>query len=88
MISVALLLLVILIVVIQFFRVPHRQITVSSEGIIAPADGRIVVIEEVEESEYFKDKRIQVSIFMSPLNVHVNYYPVDGEVSYYKYHPG
>jgi phosphatidylserine decarboxylase len=88
MATIGLLLLVLLIIIIQFFRVPHRTITISDNGIVSPADGTIVVIEEVDENEYFKDKRIQVSIFMSPLNVHVNYYPIDGDVSYYKYHPG
>ena len=77
-----------LVLIIQFFRVPDRVPTQAENGIISPADGKVVVIEEVEEGEYFNDKRIQVSIFMSPLNVHANYYPVDGEVSYYKYHPG
>jgi phosphatidylserine decarboxylase len=77
-----------LVLIIQFFRVPHRIPTKFEEGVIAPADGKVVVIEEVDESEYFKGRRIQVSIFMSPLNVHANYYPVKGEVSYFKYHPG
>ncbi len=77
-----------LILIIQFFRVPHRIPTQLEDGIISPADGKVVVIEEVEETEYFNDRRIQVSIFMSPLNVHANYYPVEGEVSYFKYHPG
>lgn len=77
-----------LILIIQFFRVPDRNPTLSEDGVISPADGTVVVIEEVEETEYFNDKRIQVSIFMSPLNVHANYYPIDGEVSYYRYHPG
>ena len=85
---IGILLFTILIIIIQFFRVPHREIQLSENGIIAPADGKVVVIEEVEENEYFKDKRIQVSIFMSPLNVHVNYYPLKGIVSYFKYHPG
>jgi phosphatidylserine decarboxylase len=88
MLGLAVILILLLVIIIQFFRVPHRKISYNSNGIIAPADGKVVVIEEVEENEYFKEKRIQVSIFMSPLNVHVNYYPVDGEVSYYKYHPG
>jgi phosphatidylserine decarboxylase len=56
--------------------------------VVAPADGKVVVIEEVEETEYFKDKRLQVSIFMSPINVHVNRYPINGKVRYAKYHPG
>ena len=74
--------------VLWFFRNPDRSLTPDNNVIIAPADGKIVVIEEVEEIEYFNDKRLQVSIFMSPLNVHVNRYPVSGEVTYTKYHPG
>jgi len=74
--------------VVWFFRNPDRSLVTDSNKIFAPADGKIVVIEEVEETEYFHDKRIQVSIFMSPLNVHVNRYPVSGEVSYVKYHKG
>jgi len=74
--------------VICFFRVPFRNINQNENAIIAPADGTIVQIIENVETEYFNDKRIQISIFMSPLNVHVNSYPVDGEVVYVKYHPG
>jgi phosphatidylserine decarboxylase len=81
-------LILFLITIIQFFRVPHREANIKDDYIISPADGTVVVIEEVVEKEYFNDRKIQVSIFMSPLNVHVNYYPVAGEVSYYKYHPG
>lgn len=77
-----------LIVVIQFFRHPTREHLMNANFIIAPADGKVVVIEEVEETEYFKDKRIQVSIFMSPINVHVNRYPIAGDVTYAKYHAG
>lgn len=77
-----------LIVVLQFFRHPTRKHTILDNAIIAPADGEVVVIEEVQENEYFKDKRIQVSIFMSPLNVHVNRYPIAGDVVYAKYHAG
>ncbi|MBI1307862.1 MAG: phosphatidylserine decarboxylase family protein [Bacteroidetes bacterium] len=73
---------------LQFFRNPSRNTIKNLNQIIAPADGKVVVIEEVEEPEYFKDRRIQVSIFMSPLNVHVNRNPVSGVVSYFKYHPG
>jgi phosphatidylserine decarboxylase len=74
----------------QFFRVPSRKIANSEQNnfVICPADGKVVVIEEVEEPEYFKDKRIQVSIFMSPLNVHVQWMPLGGKISYFKYHPG
>ena len=75
--------------VAQFFRNPVRTIAVANNNIVyAPADGKIVVIEQTEETEYFNDKRIQVSIFMSPLNVHVNRYPVSGVVEFFKYHPG
>jgi phosphatidylserine decarboxylase len=74
--------------IIQFFRIPKRTCTFSDKDIMCPADGKVVVIEEVEETEYFKDKRIQISIFMSPMNVHANYNPISGNVSYVKYHPG
>jgi len=77
-----------LVVVLQFFRHPQRIHTINENAIIAPADGKVVVIEETEETEYFKDKRIQVSIFMSPINVHVNRYPIAGDVTYAKYHEG
>jgi phosphatidylserine decarboxylase len=75
-------------VMLQFFRDPQRNWVKDDLSVIAPADGRVVVIEEVEEPEYFKDKRIQVSIFMSPLNVHINRYPISGLVKYVKYHAG
>jgi phosphatidylserine decarboxylase len=75
-------------IILQFFRNPPRNTIANTEHIIAPADGKVVVIEEVEEPEYFKGKRIQVSIFMSPFNVHVNRYPIAGNVTYAKYHPG
>jgi len=81
-------LVVMLYLVIQFFRVPHRVSPEGDDLIICPADGKVVVIEEVEETEYFKDKRIQISIFMSPLNVHANWNPISGTMQYYKYHPG
>jgi len=74
--------------VIWFFRLPSRNFTKGEEKIIAPADGKVVVIEETFEPEYFKDKRLQVSIFMSPLNVHVNRNPISGVIQYMKYHPG
>jgi phosphatidylserine decarboxylase len=77
-----------LITILQFFRNPKRSISINENNIIAPADGKVVVIEEVIESEYFKDKRIQISIFMSPINVHINRYPISGMVKYVKYHPG
>jgi phosphatidylserine decarboxylase len=76
------------ILVVQFFRIPARLLTLDEKQVIAPADGTVVVIEETEEGEYFKDKRRQVSIFMSPLNVHVNRNPLSGVVSYFRYYPG
>jgi phosphatidylserine decarboxylase len=75
--------------ILQFFRNPTRQVPVLDDNkIYAPADGKVVVIEETVENEYFKDKRLQVSIFMSPLNVHVNRNPISGTISYFKYHAG
>ena len=76
------------VLVVQFFRVPKRECKFEENDIMCPADGKVVVIEEIEETEYFKDKRIQISIFMSPLNVHVNRSPIHGKIAYYKYHPG
>lgn len=78
----------ILMIILQFFRKPLFDIQQNDAVLLAPADGKVVVIEEVEETEYFKDKRIQVSIFMSPFNVHINRNPVSGVVKYAKYHPG
>ncbi len=76
------------VLVLQFFRNPKRN-TIAKDGqIVAPADGKLVVIEKTIEGEYFKDERIQLSIFMSPLNVHVNRYPINGEVKFSKYHAG
>jgi phosphatidylserine decarboxylase len=80
--------LFVLIIVLQFFRSPERNWTKDENLVICPADGKVVVIEETEETEYFKDKRLQVSIFMSPLNVHVNRYPVSGTVKFAKHHHG
>lgn len=80
--------LVLLLLVISFFRIPARRFTIDDKAIVAPCDGKVVVIEEVQADEYFKDRRIQVSIFMSPLNVHVNLNPVAGEVVYNQYHKG
>ncbi|MCG2617607.1 phosphatidylserine decarboxylase family protein [Terrimonas sp. NA20] len=77
-----------LIFIISFFRIPNRTLTYSDNQIIAPADGTVVAIEEVQADEYFTDRRIQVSIFMSPLNVHVNRNPVTGDVVYNQYHKG
>ena len=76
------------VIVLQFFRHPHRHINPDDLHVICPADGKVVVIEETTEGEYFKDKRIQVSVFMSPVNVHVNRNPVSGLVKFFKYHPG
>lgn len=76
------------VIVLQFFRHPHRNINPDDLHVICPADGKVVVIEETTEGEYFKDKRIQVSVFMSPVNVHVNRNPVSGIVKFFKYHPG
>ncbi|AZI24878.1 phosphatidylserine decarboxylase family protein [Pedobacter sp. G11] len=76
------------IIVLQFFRNPSRQFSAGEELVICPADGKVVVIEETEEGEYFKDKRLQVSIFMSPVNVHINRNPISGVVKFFKYHPG
>ena len=81
-------LLVMAYLIIQFFRIPKRTCSFGENDIICPADGKVVVIEEIEETEYFKGKRLQVSIFMSPLNVHANYSPISGLVKYVKYHPG
>jgi phosphatidylserine decarboxylase len=80
--------IVFLVLVLQFFRNPKREIDNSDNHILAPVDGKVVVIEEVYEPEYFKDKRLMVSIFMSPINVHVTRYALNGVVKYSKYHPG
>jgi len=76
------------VLILQFFRNPNRKTTLNDAHIIAPVDGKVVVIEEVEEPEFFKDKRIQLSIFMSPINVHVTRYAMSGKIAYSKYHPG
>lgn len=80
--------LILFVLVVQFFRIPNRLLTTGETQVIAPADGKVVVIEETTENEYFQDRRRQVSIFMSPLNVHVNRNPVSGIVRYFKYFPG
>ncbi len=80
--------LIILIIILQFFRNPKRLAKKDFNEILSPVDGKVVVIEEVEEKEYFKDKRRQVSIFMSPVNVHVTRYPASGSITFSKYHPG
>ena len=80
--------LVFLVIILQFFRNPSVTVAQNEKQVISPADGKVVVIEEVEETEYFKDRRIQVSVFMSPFNVHVNRNPISGVVKYFKYHKG
>ncbi len=85
---VQILALILLVLVLQFFRNPKREIDNSDNHILAPVDGKVVVIEEVFEPEYFNDKRLMVSIFMSPINVHVTRYALNGVVKYSKYHPG
>lgn len=77
-----------LIIILQFFRNPKRTVILNENQILAPVDGKVVVIEEVYEAEYFKDKRLQISIFMSPINVHVTRYGLSGIVKFSKYHPG
>lgn len=86
--GVMVLLIVFLITILQFFRNPKRNFSLDNQQILSPVDGKVVVIEEVFEKEYFKDKRLQISVFMSPINVHVTRYPVGGKVSFSKYHPG
>ena len=83
-----LVLLTMVVLILQFFRNPKRNFILNPEQVLSPVDGKVVVIEEVYEKEYFKDKRLQVSVFMSPLNVHVTRYPVSGNIVYSKYHPG
>ena len=73
---------------VYFFRIPERNFERKEGSVYAPCDGKVVVIEETKESEFYKDKRLQISIFMSPLNVHNNVYPIGGKVTYTKYHPG
>lgn len=80
--------LVFLVLILQFFRNPKRNTKINDATIVAPVDGKVVVIEEVYEKEYFKDNRLQVSIFMSPVNVHVTRHPISGDVVFSKYHPG
>lgn len=85
---ILIILVAIYVLILLFFRNPKRNTIENIHQIIAPADGKIVVIEEVFEKEFFKDKRIQISIFMSPLNVHITRYPISGKIIYNKYHPG
>jgi phosphatidylserine decarboxylase len=79
---------IVFLAVLQFFRSPNRKIILNNSHVLSPADGKVVTIEEVFEDEYLHEKKIQVSIFMSPVNVHSNLYPIGGEVKYFKYHPG
>lgn len=81
-------LLIFLILILQFFRNPKRHTLFNDKQVLSPVDGKVVVIEEVFEKEYFKEKRLQVSVFMSPINVHVTRYPISGNVIFSKYHPG
>lgn len=81
-------LMILLVLVLQFFRNPKRNFSPNNQQILSPVDGKVVVIEEVYEKEYFKDQRLQISVFMSPLNVHVTRYPTAGKVAFSKYHPG
>ncbi len=80
--------LLILILILQFFRNPKRNTVISDDKILSPVDGKVVIIKKVFEKEYFKDERLQVSVFMSPINVHVTRYPSSGEIVFSKYHPG
>ena len=80
--------IIVFLFIVSFFRSPRRNFTISHPQIICPADGKVVVIEEIVDTEYFKDKRLQVSIFMSPANVHINRIPMSGEVLYSQYHKG
>tara|TARA_B110000114_G_scaffold112464_1_gene118026 strand:- start:202 stop:858 length:657 start_codon:yes stop_codon:yes gene_type:complete len=86
--GVLIIVLIVLFLILQFFRNPKRDFKLNTNQVLSAVDGKVVVIEEVFEKEYFKDKRLQISVFMSPLNVHVTRYPVSGSVVYNKYHPG
>ncbi len=86
--TIMLLAIIMLVLVLQFFRNPKRTINTSQDHVLSPVDGKVVVIEEVFEKEFFNEKRLQVSVFMSPINVHVTRYPVAGKVVFSKYHPG
>ncbi|MFD2872701.1 phosphatidylserine decarboxylase family protein [Mucilaginibacter ximonensis] len=79
---------ILFVIIVQFFRNPHFDIEIDENTVLCPADGKVVVIEETTETEFLKDKRIQISVFMSPVNVHVNRNPISGVVKYFKYHPG
>ena len=86
--SIFSILIVLLILILQFFRNPKRNFSLNEKEVLSPVDGKVVVIEEVFEKEYYNEKRLQISVFMSPINVHVTRYPVGGKVVYSKYHPG
>ncbi|MDT0688878.1 phosphatidylserine decarboxylase family protein [Salegentibacter sp. F188] len=86
--SILVITIILFLLILQFFRNPKRKTEINNETVVSPVDGKVVVIEEVFEKEYFKDKRLQVSIFMSPINVHVTRHPVGGKVKFSKYHPG
>jgi phosphatidylserine decarboxylase len=86
--SIGIVTIIILILILQFFRNPKRKAKINDNIIISPVDGKVVAIEKVYEKEYFKDERIQISIFMSPLNVHVTRYASSGKIKFSKYHPG
>ncbi len=86
--GILLIILILLGLILQFFRNPKRDFTLNLDHVLSPVDGKVVVVEEVFEKEYFKDNRLQLSVFMSPLNVHVTRYPVGGNVVFSKYHPG
>ena len=87
-VAVGILSIVFLILILQFFRNPKRSTPLSETNIISPVDGKVVVIEKVQENEYFKEERLMISVFMSPINVHVTRYPIGGSIAYSKYHPG
>jgi phosphatidylserine decarboxylase len=86
--GISITLIVFLVLILQFFRNPKRNFIINEDLVLSPVDGKVVVIEEVFEKEYYNEKRLQISVFMSPLNVHVTRYPVSGTVVYSKYHPG
>ena len=86
--SIKVFLIMMLVLILQFFRNPKIKINSNENYILSPVDGKVVIIEEVYEPEYFKDKRLQVSVFMSPINVHVTRYPMSGNIVFSKYHPG
>lgn len=86
--AIAIILIVLLVLILQFFRNPKRNTELNDLSVVSPVDGKVVVIEEVFEKEFFNENRLQVSVFMSPINVHVTRYPIGGKIVYSKYHPG